>query len=156
ARLEGWATVSLLPPFETHRCAVLLRVRLGLFPLVAGEHRRHAEADEQRAADIALELEVAPAAAQPLTGGAGDEGVAAVGDEAQQGEEQAEEGDLACEMPARRLDELRQESEEEQRGLGVEQVDDEAVAEQARVAVARDRAAIPGLFGAAEDLLEAE
>jgi hypothetical protein len=27
ARLEGWATTGLLPPFETHRCAMLLRVR---------------------------------------------------------------------------------------------------------------------------------
>ncbi len=119
-----------------------------LFPLVAREHRGQAQPDEQRAADTALDLEIALVAAQPLAGGAGQEGVAAVGDEAERGKQQAEEDDLRREMAALGLDELRQEGEEEESRLGVQQVDDEAVAEQPGMAVARQVAVGIDLLGA--------
>src|SRR5205085_5673868 len=109
-----------------------------------------------RAADVALELDVAPALPQPLARGAGDERVAAVGDEAQERKEQAEKGDLGREVTALGFDELRQEGEEEQRRLGVQQVDNEAVAKQAGVAVVRKLAAILLIIGSAKDLPEAE
>src|SRR4029434_5414903 len=100
--------------------------------------------------------EIALVATQPLAGGAGQERVAAVGDEAEQGEQQAEEDDLRDEMAALGLDELRQEGEEEESRLGVQQVDDEAVAEQPGMAVARQVAVGIDLLGAAEDLLQPE
>src|SRR5829696_6681036 len=131
-------------------------LRTTLFSLAARERRSHAEADEQRTADVALDLEIALALPQPLAGRAGDQGVAAVGDEAQGGEQQAEEDDLRHQMAAFGFDELRQEGQEEKRRLGVEQVDDEAVAEQAGMAVARQVAVGVDLLGTTEDLLEAE
>ena len=49
-------------------------------PAKAGGRR---QADEQHAADVALDLEIAAAALQPVAGRAGGERVAAVGDEAE-------------------------------------------------------------------------
>ena len=92
-------------------------------PLVAREGGRKAQADEQYPADIAL------AVPRPDSRGcsfsqlprAGGERVAAVGDEAEGREQQAQDGDLGDRHMAAacHLDELRQERQEEQRGLGV-------------------------------------
>ena len=59
------------------------------------------------------------------------ERVGAVGERAQQHEEQAEPEDLRARTAAREIDELRQEREEEQRRLGVQRIDDDPVDEGA-------------------------
>src|SRR5205814_5432262 len=102
-----------------------------------GQRRDGAESDEDRPGDVALHLREADAAAEPLTERAGDEGPGAVAEEPEEREEQAERQDLRPGRAARGLDELRQEGEEEERSLGVEHVDDDALAvEPAHVALA--------------------
>src|SRR6185437_6432130 len=54
------------------------------------------------------------------------------------------------------IDELRQEGEEEQRRLGIEQIDDEPVAEQPRMAVSGQLLAVFRYIDAPEDLLETQ
>src|SRR3954462_13405457 len=59
-------------------------------------------------------------------------------------------------MAAAWLDELRQERQKEDRGFGVEQVDDEAVAQQPRMVAVPDNARNLGGFAPAEDLPDPE
>src|SRR5262249_40611284 len=82
-----------------------------LFARVAGDGRGEAEPDEKRAGDIALEATIEGAVLQPGADGAGEERVAAVGDHAEEREDEAEKGDLHGDMPALDLGELRQEGE---------------------------------------------
>src|SRR5262245_61822932 len=103
--------------------------------MIARERRRYAEPDEDHAADVALEAEIGAALLQPVAGSARGERVAAVADEAERRKQQAEENDLRGHVAAVDLHELRQEGQEEQRGLRVEQVDDEAVAKELPIAI---------------------
>src|SRR5690606_8995940 len=110
-----------------------------LFLVVAGKSGRDAQADQQRTAHVALEAQVAAALPPPAARGAGRQRIAGVAREPQHGEHQAQENDLHGHMAAADVDELRQERQEEQRGLGVEQVDDETVAEQPGIAALAGR-----------------
>src|SRR4029078_9452125 len=88
-------------------------------------------------AAYALDCEVATPALRQAAGCACQQRPRAVGAEAEHGEDHSKQCDLHRDVPATQLDELRQEREEEQRRLRIEQVHDEAIAKQARVAVAR-------------------
>src|SRR4051794_8694502 len=87
------------------------------------QRREGAEADEDAARHEPLRPYVTVAPAQPFAERARDEGVRAVADEAESGEDQPEQQDLLRRPAAGRVDELRQEREEEERGLRVEDVD---------------------------------
>src|SRR5262249_53963096 len=97
-----------------------------LFPTLAGERGRHAETDEQRPADVALEREIGAVPFEPLPRRACGKGVAPVGDQAEASEEEPEERDLHRHLAAAHLDELGEKSEKEESGLRVEKIDDEA------------------------------
>src|SRR4028118_1603611 len=71
-------------------------------------------------------------APEPVGGRAGEQGVEAVGAEGDDDERGAEQGYLRRDRAARRVDELGQEGQEKERGLGVEDVDDHALREDAR------------------------
>jgi hypothetical protein len=71
-------------------------------------------------------------AAQPRAGAAGDERPCHVGAERDQHEQSAQECALERNVAARRRDELRDEGEKEQRRLGIQDVDDDAVAKDAQ------------------------
>src|SRR6266850_3893747 len=86
----------------------------------ARDGRRYAQSDVHTAGDPALARQDARTATQPASGCARAQRVGAVGDGAQQHEEQAEPEDLGFRAAAREIDELRQEREEEQRRLGVQ------------------------------------
>src|SRR6185436_10021294 len=113
-----------------HASAGRRRAR-GSLAAAARDRRRHAQSDVHAAGDPALAGQEARAAAQPAGGGAGAQRVGAVGDGAQQDEEQAEREDLRLRAAPREVDELRQEREEEQRRLGIQDIDDDAVDERA-------------------------
>ena len=85
------------------------------------------EADEDRARAVAERL--APAA-ERTRDRSGRERVERVGHEAEQHEQDAEDEDLRPRFAAARIDELRQECEEEQRRLRVQDVDDDSLREQ--------------------------
>src|SRR5690606_15480461 len=112
--------------------------------------------DEQDAADIALGLEVGTGLPPPVACRACRDRVAAVRDQAQQREKQAEKSDLHGDVTAAHLHELRQEGEEENRRLRVEKIDDEAIPEQAAIATAFKCCRNPWIFAPSENLLEAE
>src|SRR5690606_28229101 len=65
-----------------------------LLPVIAAERRGEAETDEQRAAQIALELQIAAAALQPGPRRSGGERVGTVGHQADQREGDGEKGNL--------------------------------------------------------------
>src|SRR5688500_6559495 len=87
------------------------------------------------AGDVALPApypRVLVAAPEPVRGGAREQGVETVGAESEYDEGDAEQGYLRRDHATRGVDELRQEGQEEERGLGVEHVDDHALGEHAR------------------------
>src|SRR5262245_51191876 len=89
-----------------------------------------AERDEDAAGDVAPDVP-GPAAAADAVGESGrDDGVGAVGERRDHDEDRPEQRGLKRDRAAVRVDELRQEREEEQRGLRVEDVDDRALPEQ--------------------------
>src|SRR4028118_743985 len=92
-------------------------------------------------ASRAAEARALVSAPEPVGGRAGEQGVEAVGAEGDDDERGAEQGYLRRDRAARRVDELGQEGQEKERGLGVEDVDDHALREDARQ---RLRAAPPG------------
>src|SRR5439155_13516905 len=98
------------------------------------ERRDGAEADEDGPREVALDERETSTPAQPLAERPGDEGPRAVADEAERREQEPEKQDLHPDRPARRVDELRQEREEEERRLRVQHVDDDPLAVQAAVA----------------------
>src|SRR6266851_1921595 len=100
---------------------------VGLLPVGAREGRRHAEPDVHASRDPALTPHELGIPVQPVRGRPRPPRVEAVRDHAQPDEEQPKAQDLGADVAARRHDELRQEGEEEQRRLGVEHVDDDAV-----------------------------
>src|SRR5947208_8791991 len=97
-----------------------------------------AEADEDGARDVALDRRKARAAAESLAERAGHQRPRGVAEGAEHGKEQPEDEDLHPRRAAARVDELRQEGEEEERRLRVEDVDDDALPVEA-AAAAQDR-----------------
>jgi hypothetical protein len=93
------------------------------------------QANKRDTTDIALELEIAASALQPTACCPGSERITPIGDEPEKREEQSQHSNLHCHMPSAYLNELRQEGEKEQRGLGIEKINNEPVAKQAPISV---------------------
>ena len=91
--------------------------------------RGESERDEDPAGREPAQTGDCAAAAQPAGEGVGEQGVGGVRAERDQHEQAAEERDLQPRGAAARVDELRQEGEEEEGGLRIEDVDDDALGE---------------------------
>ncbi len=115
-----------------------------------GERGHDAEADEDRARDVALNARPAAALPQGLSGRAGRQGPDRIRHEAEQHERQPEHDDLGRGPSERGVDELRQEGEEEQRGLWIEDVHDHALGEVAASPARRPLGIGVGRIGAPE------
>src|SRR6185503_18413263 len=111
-----------------------------LLPAVAGEGGSEPEADEDAAGDVALDPEEAAAPLEPAAGGAGQDGVEAVADDAEGHEDQSEAEDLESQLAPGRIRELREERQEEERRLRVQDVDHDALREEPPEAPGRCRA----------------
>src|SRR5215510_5894312 len=88
----------------------------GSLAAAARDGRHDAQSDVDTAGDPALAGQEPRAAAQPAGGGARAQRIGAIGDGAEQDEQQAEPEDLRTGAAAREIDELRQERQEEQCG----------------------------------------
>src|SRR2546423_186423 len=104
-----------------------MAVKSSLRPMRAGHSGRNTEADEDGTADPALDAWEHAAPAQPLARSSGAERPERIGDEPEYEEREPECDDLERDA-AVRVDELRQEGEEEERRLGIQHVDDDSVA----------------------------
>src|SRR5689334_7303883 len=100
-----------------------------LFP--SGERRGEAEADEGGAGEAPLKALKAAIAAEPIGKAARRQGIGAVTQNAECHEDRAQPQDLPVNAAQRGINELRQEGEKEKCRLGIEKIDDEAVAEDA-------------------------
>src|SRR5581483_4435174 len=120
-----------------YRHRLLRKPTARLLPALPRQRRRDTETDEECAADVALEAKIGPVPLQPVASRPSCECVASIGDQPEAGEEEAEDGDLRRHVAAADLDELGQEREKEQGCLRIEEVDDEAVAEQPEAAEPR-------------------
>jgi len=103
------------------------------------ERRRDAETHERAAGEPALPAQEAPVAADEIAGGARRERVHRVAHDAEPHEGQAEHENLRLQRSTRRIEELRQEREKEDRRLRVEEIDHETVAEDAAQRFGRRR-----------------
>ncbi len=99
-----------------------------LFAPAAGKGGGHTESDEHATGDITFPAQVVTIALHPSPSRAGDQRIKAITRQTHQCEQQTEEGDLERHRTARGIDELRQEGQEEQRRLRIQQIDDETVA----------------------------
>src|SRR4028119_281818 len=90
-------------------------------------------------ASRATEAGALVSASDPVGGCAGEQGVEAVSAEGDDDERGAEQGYLRRGRAAGGVHELREEGEKEERGLGVENVDDHALREDARQRLAANR-----------------
>lgn len=104
---------------------------------VAGEGSGQAEGDEDAAGDVTLVAGPARVGAKRAGDAAREKGPDAVAGGAHAGEENAEGKDLHCDMAAHGIDELGNECKEEKGRLGIEHVDDDALAEDASETVVR-------------------
>src|SRR4028119_1047867 len=107
----------------------------------SGDGGGGAEGEVDAAREVASRAPEAGAlvsAPEPVGGRAGEQGVEAVGAEGDDDERGAEQGYLRRDRAARRVHELGQEGEEEERGLGVQDVDDHALREDARQRLVAD------------------
>ena len=89
------------------------------------------QADKRAAGEPALEAQEGPIAAEQITRGPGREREHPVAYDAETHEGEAENENLPMQPATRGIDELRQEGEEEDRRLRIEEIDDEAVTERA-------------------------
>src|SRR3954464_12835171 len=93
-----------------------------------GPRESQAECDKDAACGSLHDCAASPWRAELAGGAAAEQGDEQVHDGAGGVEEQAEQYDLQCWVATRGIDELRQESEEEERNLRVEHVGDDALA----------------------------
>jgi len=97
----------------------------------AGEGRGYAQRDEHAAGDVALGAQPARVGAEAVGDRAREDRPERVAERSHTGEENAEREDLCGDVSAGWIDELRQEGEEEEGSFGVEDVDDDALGEDA-------------------------
>jgi hypothetical protein len=96
-----------------------------LFAPVASKRGGHAESDEHATGDVTFPAQVVTIALDPSPSRAGDQRIKTITRQTHQCEQQSEEGDLERHRTARGIDKLRQEGQEEQRRLRIQQIDDE-------------------------------
>jgi diguanylate cyclase (GGDEF)-like protein len=118
------ACVVSMPP----RLPVRLEPSVG--PVRPGERRDDSQAQEDGARDPALDLRERRAASQDAAGGSRHERPRGIAGGRDQHEDAAEQRQLQADRPVR-IDELRQEREEEERRLRVQHVDDDSPPEGA-------------------------
>jgi hypothetical protein len=93
----------------------------------ARKRRCHAEPEQDAARGPTVRTQGAPAPTKPPGRGPRGEGVDPVTDDGQENKDEPEDGDLERNSTLGDVDELREEGEEEQRGLRVQHVDDDAL-----------------------------
>jgi hypothetical protein len=107
---------------------------------VAGDSRGEAERNEHATGDVPLAPRPAGMDAQAVSDGPSEKSTKAITDDSYGGEKQTEKKNLCSDWAARRVDELKKKSKEEQRRLRVEYVHDDALAKDpAQRAVRGDR-----------------
>src|SRR5882757_6535643 len=98
------------------------------FASVASKGGGHTESDKHTTGEVTFPAQVVTIALDPSPRRAGDQRIKTITRQTHQCEQQTEEGDLERHRAARGIDELRQEGQEEQRRLRIQQIDDETVA----------------------------
>lgn len=106
-----------------------------LLGFCAGDGGGDAKSDERAAGDVFLNTKPTEIGAEPVGERTGEHGPATVTEQAQQSERAAEEEDLSGDVSARCFHELGEEGEEEERGFGIEKVDEDSLTENAGEAV---------------------
>src|ERR1700676_4944089 len=92
-----------------------------LFASVASKGGGHTESDKYATGDVTFPAQVVTMALDPSPSRAGDQRIKTITRQTHQCEQQTEEGDLEHHRAARGIDELRQEGQEEQRRLRIQQ-----------------------------------
>src|SRR5580704_1017107 len=108
-----------------------LNTRKLFFGRRAGEGCGYAQRNEHAAGDVALGAHPAWVAPQAVSDRAGERGPEAVAERSHTCEENAEGEDLGGDVSSRWIDELWEKGEEEEGGFWIEDVDDDALGEDA-------------------------